>query len=1189
MGNQSSRSAGPDEKFRDHDWGSEISRGEYQLYVAAVAAGAVASSTVLDSRDGSTGAHLLAKRGDVPALEALSAAHVLQQEVKKNKKGSASDLSRWAGKLWALTDAKGRTPLMAAAKAGRTQAVRYLLVHHAHPTQKDSEGGATAAHLAADAGHEEVLRALAAYTPPHGRHLDRSLVDLPDANGLTPLHHAVWHGRHHIVSLLCGLGATLTAAATWEATRGDIRVSLGATPLHVAAIRGAPRCTLALMAAYAQALSDPRAAHQPPPDPRQVQDGHGYIPFAVAQWYGHTSTQLLAMLHPLTPLPSILAERERLEREDAAHGAAAGVPRLEEIAAQAAQAVLLAQLDRAQAALDSAWGAVAAKPASKRPSLECRASPLKQQQPPLPSHPQQASASVPLTSVAAAGPPGSAAQHHPNNLSRASPAAPALLPAPAAHAGQAATGSHHHHHHHHVSQAPHLQTLPESAPVAAVGGDEGSAATQGPQAPPTQPSKQQAVQAQAAGMSKTTSVPCMKQLTKQATSDAQIAAAAASTPPPFSAAGAQQTASPSLFLEATGLAATVRARAAAGSHGAVPSRTSHDRLHRHHRPVQRCVTTGSINIKLSGAPSHEAAAATSRPDSPAPAQVMVAPTLSRLSHHLHKGSMAHSISIGEVAGARAQAVQHARSGTPSHGSDESASPPDISRPDTPDPAAAAAGQHHVPQRTHSFTLATQLPSVIRMLHLLSSTWGWEPEELGQQLTHELSRELSASPSTQLPAVAEDEGAGAEAASATDGSGHKPGGSSPASKGAAIPAAKAPGGAEPGLAALPQTAARLLAQSQKNSSSWCDLAGAEAASRQAAAAAEGHGCGGKAGSSQEQQAREAGACCAHRPNLKRHSASEVKEAITPLISPHKLPGPADTVPADPSCAAAAHPAINVVGLEGGRAAHRTRSFTIGTQLPSVVHMLRVLGLGTILDPSARLVDSALEAQIRTAIDLLRMHRLTYGVGGHPAAAPALTVPPGAALRDMPGCAPSGSTLVSQASAAGAAGAPNTHPTGNSPWAAAMQTAEPGTVPAASAGSSSRLSGEFSRAHALLQPVASSLGGLAAGSHSGCPLEALTRFNRISSRVTSGRNSFSSEAEGEVCGVCLDNAQQFVSMAGCAHTMCVTCTRELLRLHAAKTPRCPFCRRIIGGLQAVAPTSAQLRAVQREQQQPKFVEF
>lgn len=51
----------------------------------------------------------------------------------------------------------------------------------------------------------------------------RSLIDSPDGNGLTPLHHAVWAGRHATTSLLCDLGAKLGAKTAWEATRGEVR------------------------------------------------------------------------------------------------------------------------------------------------------------------------------------------------------------------------------------------------------------------------------------------------------------------------------------------------------------------------------------------------------------------------------------------------------------------------------------------------------------------------------------------------------------------------------------------------------------------------------------------------------------------------------------------------------------------------------------------------------------------------------------------------------------------------------------------------------------------------------------------------------------------------------------------------------------------------------------------------------
>lgn len=49
---------------------------------------------------------------------------------RRGRAGTAADMQRWMGKLWGVVNAKGRTPLMLACKAGRTEAVRYLLIQH---------------------------------------------------------------------------------------------------------------------------------------------------------------------------------------------------------------------------------------------------------------------------------------------------------------------------------------------------------------------------------------------------------------------------------------------------------------------------------------------------------------------------------------------------------------------------------------------------------------------------------------------------------------------------------------------------------------------------------------------------------------------------------------------------------------------------------------------------------------------------------------------------------------------------------------------------------------------------------------------------------------------------------------------------------------------------------------------------
>lgn len=52
----------------------------------------------------------------------------------------------------------------------------------------------------------------------------RSVVDMGDANGLTPLHYAAFFKRHRVVTVLCELGASLYAASIWAATSAMVSV-----------------------------------------------------------------------------------------------------------------------------------------------------------------------------------------------------------------------------------------------------------------------------------------------------------------------------------------------------------------------------------------------------------------------------------------------------------------------------------------------------------------------------------------------------------------------------------------------------------------------------------------------------------------------------------------------------------------------------------------------------------------------------------------------------------------------------------------------------------------------------------------------------------------------------------------------------------------------------------------------------
>lgn len=52
------------------------------------------------------------------------------------------------------------------------------------------------------------------------------------------------------------------------------------------------------------------------------------------------------------------------------------------------------------------------------------------------------------------------------------------------------------------------------------------------------------------------------------------------------------------------------------------------------------------------------------------------------------------------------------------------------------------------------------------------------------------------------------------------------------------------------------------------------------------------------------------------------------------------------------------------------------------------------------------------------------------------------------------------------------------------------------------------------------------------------------------------SVGADDEG-VCEICFD-AAAVVSLQQCGHTLCVSCCRELCKLHHFKPGLCPYCR-------------------------------
>ncbi len=117
--------------------------------------------------------------------------------------------------------AAGRTPLLYAVEAGKSDAALLLLSRGADPRAKDGQG-ATALHLAARAGEDGVVKALLA----KGAGLEAK-----DRNGYTPLWYAIMgrNGKSRTATARILIGA---GADQWVTAPG------GATPLHAAVLSG---------------------------------------------------------------------------------------------------------------------------------------------------------------------------------------------------------------------------------------------------------------------------------------------------------------------------------------------------------------------------------------------------------------------------------------------------------------------------------------------------------------------------------------------------------------------------------------------------------------------------------------------------------------------------------------------------------------------------------------------------------------------------------------------------------------------------------------------------------------------------------------------------------------------------------------------------------------------------------------
>ena len=119
----------------------------------------------------------------------------------------------------------GTSPLIVAASNGHIMCLKEMLKHSLDLdlTAVVSENGATLAHIAARNGDTEALKAVIT--------AERSLCEVGDIRGATPLHVCAYHGHLDCLSCLLDSGA--------NASRSDFD---GATPAHFASASGHLEC-----------------------------------------------------------------------------------------------------------------------------------------------------------------------------------------------------------------------------------------------------------------------------------------------------------------------------------------------------------------------------------------------------------------------------------------------------------------------------------------------------------------------------------------------------------------------------------------------------------------------------------------------------------------------------------------------------------------------------------------------------------------------------------------------------------------------------------------------------------------------------------------------------------------------------------------------------------------------------------
>lgn len=124
-----------------------------------------------------------------------------------------------AGSVLNSSDSEGKTPLLIACARGLTEIVRFLISEGSHVNLSRSHNDERALHIAAGAGHVDVVRILL----EEGR-ANLDVQTSPGRGKLSPLHKACRNGHTEVVKLLCERGADL-----------EVRDSENRRPVHLAA------------------------------------------------------------------------------------------------------------------------------------------------------------------------------------------------------------------------------------------------------------------------------------------------------------------------------------------------------------------------------------------------------------------------------------------------------------------------------------------------------------------------------------------------------------------------------------------------------------------------------------------------------------------------------------------------------------------------------------------------------------------------------------------------------------------------------------------------------------------------------------------------------------------------------------------------------------------------------------------